>query len=147
MAGFLFNTGAFQLTGSTNWGSDTINARLITTAAGAPSVDAATMSGIGVVIGTYPNCTCTLGGKSGPTQDNTYDVIKYASSDALFTAAEIGAGACNRMAIYKYVAGGDANCLPLACVEITEVTPNGGNITVTCPTSPFTAWFYLDQQP
>lgn len=147
MAGFLFNEGGYQLAGSTNWVNDTIKARLITTAAGAPDVDADTMSGIGVDIGTYPNCTCTLGTKVGPTKDDTYDVIKFSSADAVFTAAELGPGACSRMAIYKHVAGGDANCLPLACVEITSVTPNGGNITVTCPTSPFTAWFYLDQQP
>jgi hypothetical protein len=148
MAGFLFNQGAYQLaSGGTVWASDTIKARLITTAAGAPSVDADTMSGIGVDIGTYPNCTTTLSALAGPTLDDTNDVIRYSSADALFTSAELGPGACSRMAIYEHVAGGDANCLPLACVEITSVTPNGGNITVTCPTSPFTAWFYLDQQP
>lgn len=147
MAGFLFNQGAYQLaSGSINWGSDTIKARLITTAAGAPDIDADVMTSIGVDGTTYPNCTCTLGSKTGPTLDDANDVIKYASANAVFTAAELGPGACTRMAIFKFVTN-DAASIPIAVVEITSVTPNGGDVTVTCPTSPFTAWFYLDQAP
>ena len=143
MAGFIFNQGAYQLQlkSGADWDTDTIHARLITTAAGAPSVDADTMSGIGTAeaSGDTTVTTCV-----GPTLDDTGDTVKYSSDTLTFTSAALAIGACNRVAFYKYVAGGDANCIPIACVEITEVTPNGGNITVACPSA---GWFYTDQQP
>ena len=142
MAGFIFNEGAYQLlSGGTDWaGGDTIKARLITTAAGAPAVDADVMTGIGSA---EASATCTLGTLAGPTKDDVNDLVKYSSANAVFTDAALAIGACNRMAIFKFVTN-DADSIPLACVEITEVTPNGGDVTVTCPAN---GWFYTDQQP
>lgn len=141
MAGFIFNRGAFQLlNGDTTWTSDTIKARLITVAAGAPAVDADVMTGIGSA---EASATVTLGTMAGPTLDDAADTVKFSSANAVFTAAALAIGACDRMAIFKHVTN-DADSIPLACVEITSVTPNGGDVTVTCPAA---GWFYTDQQP
>jgi hypothetical protein len=143
MSGFVFNAGALELLGTGSWTGDTIRARLVTTAAGAPSVDATSMTSIGLDAGTYPNCTCTLGTKVGPTKDDTNDLVKFSSANALFASAESAVGACNRMVIFKFVTN-DAGSTPLACVEIGEVDPIGSDVTVTCPTN---GWFATDQQP
>lgn len=142
MAGFLFNQGAYQLQlkAGADWDTDTIKARLVTTAAGAPAVDADVMTGIGSAQAT---ATVTLGSCVGPTLDDPGDTVKYTSANAVFTAAAAAIGACNRMVIYKHT-NDDSDSIPIACVEITEVTPNGGDITVTCPAA---GWFFTDQQP
>ena len=143
MAGFLFNEGAYQLlSNGTNWGSDTIKARLVTTAAGVPDIDADVMTGIG---STEATATCTLGTKVGPTKSDANDHVTYSSANAVFTAAAGAIGACTRMVIFKFVTN-DAASIPLACVDITSVTPNGGDVTVTCPTVETVAtWFYTQQ--
>jgi len=143
MAGFVFNAGALELLGAGSWTGDTIKGRLILKASGAPSVDATAMTGIGLDEATYPNCTCELGTKVGPTKDDANDIVKFSSANAVFVGAETAVGACDRMVIFKFVTN-DAGSTPLACVEITEVDPNGGDITVTCPAN---GWFSTDQQP
>jgi hypothetical protein len=45
------------------------------------------------------------------------------------------------MVFYRFDTN-DAGSVPIACVEITEVTPNTGDITVTMPTN---GWYYTQQ--
>ena len=139
MAGFVFNEGAYGLQkGTIHWDADTIKARLVTTAAGALDIDADVMTGIGSAEAT---ATITMDTPVGPTKDDAVDHVKYTSNDAVFTAAALAIGACNRMAIFKFVTN-DADSIPIAYCDITEVTPNGGDVTVTCPAL---GWFYTQQ--
>jgi hypothetical protein len=142
MAGFVFNIGAEQfLRLSTDWGvgsppSD-IRARLILTASGAPDKDADVMTGIGSVDAT---ATAVVTGVVAPTKSDARDRVEYVADNVLFpTVAAIGA--CNRMVFFRFVTN-DADSVPLVCVEITEVTPNTGDITVTMPAN---GWFYTQQ--
>ena len=138
MAGFLFNIGAQQLLdGTTVWSSATIRARLVLTASGAPDKDADVMTGIG---STDASAKVAVTGAAGPTKSDARDRIEYTSDNVAFVAVA-AIGACNRMVVYRFSTD-DAASIPLACVEITEVTPNTGDITVTMPTN---GWFYTQQ--
>lgn len=142
MAGFLFNEGAYQIVaGTTVWGTSTIRARLVTTAAGAPDVDADVMTGIGSA---EASATVAISDDQAATKSDARDRIEFTTTgNVTFTAAALAIGACSRMVFYRF-ATNDADSIPIACVEITEVTPNGGDVTVTQPAN---GWFYLDQQP
>jgi hypothetical protein len=136
MAGFLFNEGAHQLAvGTTVWGTSVIRARLVTTVAGAPNKDADVMTGIGSAEAVQAAKKC-----------DANDRISYPTTgNVTFTAAALAIGACDRMVFYRF-ATNDADSIPIACVEMTEVTPNGGDVTVTQPTTNgVAAWFYLQQ--
>jgi hypothetical protein len=138
MAGFLFNIGSQQLQdGTTVWASSTIRARLVLSASGAPDKDADVMTGIG---NTDAAASVSVSGRSAPTTSDVRDRTEYTSSNVTFTSVP-AIGACNRMVFYRYNAN-DAGSVPLVCVEITEVTPNGGDVTVTMPTN---GWFYTQQ--
>jgi hypothetical protein len=124
MAGFLFNEGALKLqNGSISWGSDTIKARPVLTSA-SPDIDADVMTGIGVT-----GNDVTLASKTGPTKVDATNRVSYDAADITFVAQPLGAE-INRVAIFKFVTN-DADSIPIAIVDITAVTPNGGNIAVT----------------
>jgi hypothetical protein len=140
MAGFLFNIGAQELQdGTTVWtGSQAaIRARLVLSASGAPDKDADVMTGIGSADAT---ATVDVTGMTGPTKSDVRDRIEYVADNVVFpTVAAIGA--VNRMVFYRFVTN-DADSIPIACVEMTEVTPNTGDITVTMPAN---GWFYTQE--
>jgi hypothetical protein len=139
MAGFLFNQGAYQLqSAGISWTGATIKGRLVPTAQGVADIDADVMTGIG---STEASASVTLGTCVGPTLDDVEDNVKYSSANAVFTAAALAIGACNRMVIYKFITN-DAASIPIACLDITAVTPNGGDVTVTCPAL---GWFFTQQ--
>ena len=144
MAGFLFNIGAEQLAlGTTVWGTSTIRARLVLTSAGAPDKDADVMTGIGSAVAT---ATTAITDDQPPTKSDANDRISYSTTgNVTFSAAALGIGACDRMVFYRFVTN-DADSIPIACVEIAEVTPNGGDVTVTQPTTnAVLGWFYTQQ--
>lgn len=141
MAGFVFNIGAEQLIlGTTVWGTSTIRARLVTTAAGAPDKDADVMTGIG---SSEATATVSITDDQAAAKSDVRDRVEFTTTgNVTFPSAALAIGACNRMVFYRFDTN-DAASIPIACVEITEVTPNGGDITVTAPAN--NAWFYLQQ--
>jgi hypothetical protein len=138
MAGFLFNIGAEQLQlGTTVWGTSDLRARLVLTASGAPDKDADVMTGIG---SSDASATVAVTGDVAPAKSDVRDRVEYTADNVAFTAVA-AIGPCNRMVFFRFNTN-DAGSVPTACVEITEVTPNGGDITVTMPTN---GWFYTQQ--
>lgn len=138
MAGFLFNIGAEELlTNTTVWGTSDIRARLVLTSAGAPDKDADVMTGIG---STDATANVAITGDAAPTRSDARDRVEYTSDNVTFSSVA-AIGACDRMVFYRFVTS-DADSIPIACVEITEVTPNTGDITVTMPTN---GWFYTQE--
>jgi hypothetical protein len=136
--GFLFNQGAFQLqAGTTVWTTSTIRARLVLSSAGVADIDADVMTGIG---STDASAFIAVTSPVGPTLDDVNDHVKYSSADLAFVSVA-AIGACNRVVFYRFVTN-DADSVPIACVDITEVTPNTGNVTVTCPAL---GWWYTQQ--
>ena len=139
MAGFVFNIGAFELLeGTTVWDTSVIKARLVPTADGAIDIDADVMTGIG---STQATASAAIDTPVGPTKDDAADHVKYTSNDQGFPAAALAIGACNRMVFYRFDTN-DAGSVPIVYCDITPVTPNGGDITVTCPVL---GWFYTQQ--
>lgn len=139
MAGYLFNLGAQELQdGSTVWASSTIRARLVPSAASAPDKDADVMTGIGSTDGT---ASVSVTGRSAPVRSDARDRVEYVSSELSFLGVPGSVGACNRVVFYRFNSS-DAASVPICCVEITTVTPNGSDITVTMPTN---GWFYSQQ--
>jgi hypothetical protein len=140
MAGFLFNIGSEQLVaGTTVWGTSAIRARFVTTAAGAPDKDADVMTSIGSAQAT---ATVAITDDQAPTKSDVRDRIEFTTTgNVTFPAAALAIGACDRMVFYRFVTN-DADSIPICVVEITEVTPNGGDIVVTQPSN---GWFYLQQ--
>lgn len=123
MAGFVFNRGARDLQNNTIvWASDTIKARLFLTS-GTPDKDTTTMTGIGVT-----GNDVTLASKTF-TEDTANDRIVYDAADFTFTAQAAGSEV-SRVVIFKFVTN-DAGSTPIAILDITPVTPNGGDITIT----------------
>lgn len=145
MAGFLFNIGAEQLVLRTSaWGGVCdVHARLVTTGAGAPDKDADVMTGIGSAEAT---ADVAVTDDQLPTKNDTNDRVSYTTTGNItFTAAALAIGAVNRMVFYRHVTN-DADSIPLTCVEITERTPNGGDVIVTQPTTDTVlGWFYLQE--
>lgn len=122
--GFLFNAGAQGLlAGTINWGSDTIRARVVE-AAETPDEDATAMTGIGVTGNDQ-----TLGSKTGPTKDDANDRITYGAGNPTFAAQPLG-DPVDKLVLFKFITN-DAGSVPIACVDIDEVTPNGGDLAVT----------------
>ena len=140
MAGFLFNIGAEQLiAGTTVWGTSAIRARLITVAAGAPDKDADVMTGIGSAQAT---ATVAITDDQAQAKSDARDRIEFTTTgNVTFPAAALAIGACDRMVFYRFVTN-DADSIPLVCVEITAVTPNGADVVVTQPAN---GWFYTQQ--
>jgi hypothetical protein len=134
MAGFVFNEAAESLLdGSINWGSDTIRVRPVATSESLDK-DATAMTSIGVT-----GYDQTLGSKTR-TKDTTNDRIVYDAADPTFPSVAAGAEV-NRMVAFKFVTN-DADSIPIAVVDITAITPNGGNIAVTIAA---TGLFYTQQ--
>jgi hypothetical protein len=120
---FMFNAGAQGLlAGTINWGSDTIRARLVESSASLDE-DATAMTGIGVTGNDQ-----TLGTKTGPTKDDTNDRSTYGAANPTFASQPLG-DPVDRLVVFKFSTD-DAGSVPIACVDITEVTPNGGDISV-----------------
>lgn len=135
--GFLFNAGALGLAdGTIDWENDTIRCRLVESG-DSPDPDATAMTGLGVTGNDQ-----VLGSKDGPTKDDSGDRITYAAGDPTFTAQTLG-DPVNKMIIFKFVTD-DAGSTPIACVDIEEKTPNGGDIEVQFASG---ICFYLDNVP
>jgi hypothetical protein len=124
--GMIFNRGALGLQdGSIVWSSATIKARLSRTSENAISKDATVMTGLGIAA-----TDITLGTKTGPTEDQATDRIKYSSANPSFAAVASGAEV-DKLIIFKFVTN-DAASIPIAVVSLTTpITPNGGDINVT----------------
>ncbi len=134
--GMVFNRGALGLTdGSISWGSATIKARLSRTSENAISKDATAMTGLGVAA-----TDVTLGSKTGPTEDQALDRVKYSAGNFSFPAVASGAEV-DKVIVFKFVTD-DAGSTPIAVVNITPITPNGGDINVTVNAA---GLFYLQQ--
>ena len=133
--GFIFNRGALGLLdGSIDWASDTIKARLINTSE-TLSKDATSMTGIGDAL-----TDVVLGSKTGPTEDQANDRVGYDAGDPTFTAVA-NTNPMDQIVIFKFVTN-DAGSIPIACLDITEKTPNGADVIVTLPAG---AAFYTQQ--
>ena len=144
MAGFMFNVGAHQLAlGTTIWGTSTIRARLVTVAAGAPDKDADVMTGIGSA---QASATVSVADAVAPTKSDTNDRISYPTTGGLsFPAAALAIGACDRVVLYRFVTN-DADSVPIVCIDIAAVTPNGGDVAVAEPTTDgVLGWFYTQE--
>ena len=135
MAGFIFNRGATGLLdGTITWSSATIKARLVLTSE-TLSKDSTSMTGIGDAL-----TDVTLSGKTGPTEDLANDRVGYDADDPTHSAvAQVAA--VNRLVLFKFVTN-DAASTPIACLDITEKTPNGADVIVTLPAG---ATFYTQQ--
>lgn len=121
--GFVYNEGAESLLdGTINWGSDTIKARLFLTSATGDK-DSTVMTGLGVTGNDQ-----TLASKTR-TKDTTNDRIVYDAADLTFAAQASGAEV-DSMLLFKFVTN-DADSVPIALIDITPVTPNGGDIVIT----------------
>lgn len=121
--GFLFNAGALGLlNGSIEWSNDTIKARLVE-ATDVLDEDATAMTGIGIA-----GNDVTLSNLTGPTKDEAGDRITFGAGNPTFVAQPAG-DPVDRIVIFKFDTD-DAGSTPIACVDIDEVTPNGGDITV-----------------
>ncbi len=126
MTPFVFNRGSLNLlNASINWSSDTIKARLSRTSESSISKDATVMTGIGdAAIGDQ-----TLASKTGPTEDQTNDRVKYSAGAMTFTA--VTGTEVDKVVVFKFVTN-DAGSTPIAVFNISPaITPNGGNIVVT----------------
>jgi hypothetical protein len=134
--GMIFNRGAQGLLdGTITWTSATIKARLSRTSENAISKDATTMTGLGLSA-----TDLTLGSKTGPTEDQSTDRIKFDAGDPTFSAVAAGAEV-DKIIVFKFVTN-DAGSTPIAVVGITPITPNGGDIIVTVDAQ---GLFYLQQ--
>ncbi len=122
--GFVFNESALQLqNGGIDWSADTIKVRPVLTSA-TPDIDADVMTGIGITGGDI-----TLGSKTGPTKVDATNRVSYDAADPTFVAQPLGAE-IDSIVVFKFVTN-DGDSIPIAIVDITPVTPNGGNIAVT----------------
>lgn len=144
MASFVTNVGAAGLSsgGGITWGTmatgDDIRARLVATSA-TPTKDDANMGSNYTAIGTDQSLV-----NKDKTTDTTDDRIEFGNGDVALTWASVAAGSTiGWVVIYKYVAGGDANCIPIAVIDVTDTPTNGGNITYT--ESATDGLFYLQQ--
>jgi len=134
--GFILNRGALGLlNGTVNWGSDTIKARLSRTSENAIDKDAVVMTGLGLSA-----TDLTLGTKTGPTEVQATDRVKYGCADPTFASVAAGAEV-DKMIVFKFVTN-DADSIPIVVANITPITPNGGDITVTIDTA---GLFYLQE--
>jgi len=134
--GMIFNRGAQGLLdGTITWTSATIKARLSRTSENAISKDATTMTGLGLSA-----TDLTFGSKTGPTEDQSTDRIKFDCGDPTFAAVAAGAEV-DKIIVFKFVTN-DAGSTPIAVVSITPITPNGGDIVVTIDAA---GLFYLQQ--
>ncbi len=135
--GYLFNAGSlgFQ-NGDIDWSSDTIRARLVESADSIDE-DATSMTGIGITGNDQ-----TLGSKTGPTKDDSGDRITYGAGNPTF-ANQAAGDPVDRVVIFKFDTN-DAGSTPIACIDIAEITPNGGDLTVTFSGG---LTFYLANQP
>jgi hypothetical protein len=125
MAGFVFNRGARDLQNNTIvWASDTIRARpVLASAQAAVSKDATVMTSLGST-----GYDVTLASKTF-TEDTTNDRIVYDAADFVFPSVA-AIGAVDHYIVFKFVTN-DAGSTPIFKVEMTSVTPNGGDINVT----------------
>jgi hypothetical protein len=134
MASFVTNQGANDLTsGSINWASDTIKARLVASSV-TPNKDDTSMTGY-TAIGTDQ----TLGSKT-KTKDTTLDRIVYDAADPLWTAVA-GGSTVGWCVIYKFVTN-DAGSTPIAVQDLADTATNGSDFGVTFDSS---GAFYLQQ--
>ena len=134
--GMIFNRGAQGLLdGTITWGSATIKARLSRTSENAISKDATVMTGLGLSA-----TDLTLGSKTGPTEDQSTDRVKYGSGNPTFATVAAGAEV-DKIIVFKFVTD-DSASTPIALVNITPITPNGGDIVVTVDGA---GLFYLQQ--
>jgi hypothetical protein len=124
--GMIFNRGALGLQNTTiNWGSDTIKARLSRTSENAISKDATSMTGLGLSA-----TDVALGTKTGPTEDQSLDRIKYGCATIGFAAVAAGAEV-DKYIVFKFVTN-DAGSIPIAVISLSPaITPNGGDINCT----------------
>lgn len=128
MASFVFNRGALNAqNGGLGFTSNTIKARLVSTSE-TLSKDSTVMTGIGI-----SGYDVTLSGKTGPTEDLANDRIGYDAIDITFTGVTIRPEV-NRVVFFKFVTS-DADSVPICSCDITPVTPNNGDITVTLDTN------------
>ena len=145
MAGFLFNIGAEQLVlRTTAWGGVCdLHARLVPTADTHVLKDSDVMTNIG---STEATADVAIGDDQLPTKNDTNDRVSYTTTGNItFSAAALAIGECDRMVFYRHVTN-DADSIPIAVVDITVVTPNGGDIVVTQPTTDTVlGWFFLQQ--
>lgn len=123
--GMIFNRGAYGLLNrDIDFENDTIRARLSRTSE-TLSKDATSMTGLGVTATDLTLAGCIY------VEDLTNDRIVLDANDPTFLAVAAGAEV-DKMIVFKFVTN-DAGSTPIAVVDITPVTPNGGAIAVTLP--------------
>lgn len=121
--GFVYNEGAEGLQdGTIVWGSDTIKVRpFLTSATG--DKDSTVMTGLGVT-----GNDVTLASKTR-TKDTANDRIVYDAADFTWPTQASGAEVDSYI-VFKFVTN-DADSIPIALIDMTPVTPNGGDIAIT----------------
>ena len=134
MASFVFNAGADGLTGGTiSWTADTIKARLVASSV-TPNKDDAVMTSY-TAIGTDQ----TLGSKTH-TKDTVNDRIVFDAADPTWSAVAAGS-TVGTVVLYKFVTS-DADSVPIALIDVTDLPTNGSDITLPLDAS---GAFYLQQ--
>jgi hypothetical protein len=139
MAGLVFNNGAYRLlSGDTVWSTDNIHARLVPTLAADMDIDAMSVDGLGDV-----TTDIIVDTPVGPEADAAADHVKYYSEDLVFPSVAALVGECNRVIFYHFVSPVDDGDNPvIAVIDITPVTPDGNDITIT---QNALGWFYAQQ--
>ena len=145
MASFLFDRGARDLTigtggtGTIDWNTDTIKARLVASSVTPARTDTSMTPFTSGAIGTDQTLgSCTF------AEDTTNHRIQYDAADPTWTAVAAGS-TVGWVIIYKFVTN-DAGSTPIACIDVTDTATNGGDITLQFAASPDFV-FYLDMEP
>jgi hypothetical protein len=134
--GMVYNRFALGLLdGSITWSSATIKARLSRTSESLTDKDVVVMTALGLSA-----TDLTLGTKTGPTEVQASDRVKYGCGNPTFTAVAAGAEV-DKMIVFKFITN-DADSIPGVVVGITPITPNGGDIVVTVDAA---GLFYLQE--
>jgi hypothetical protein len=82
------------------------------------------MTGIGVTGNDQ-----TLGSKTGPTKDDSNDRTTYGAANPTFASQPLG-DPVDKVILFKFDTDDDGS-VPIAVIDIDEVTPNGGDVAVT----------------
>ncbi len=132
MAYFLYDEAAYQLrTGSISWTSDTIKVRLVPSSVTPARTDTA-MTGYTDAGGSDKTLSgCTI------TKDTSNHRITYDASDPAAWAS-VPAATIAFVLVFKFVTN-DADSVPIACLDPSNVTSNGTD--VTAPFSSLGVWY------
>lgn len=135
MASFVSNAGADGLlTGTIDFSSDTIKARLVASSV-TPDVDDTVMTGY-TAIGTDQTLSTKV-----VTKDTTNNRIEFSAADLTWSAVASGS-TVGWVVIYKFVTN-DAGSTPIAVIDVANTATNGSDMTLAADAT--NGFFYTQQ--